>query len=339
MKYLLKLAMIAAMLMMIATSCQKDGTDSLGAVEDDETIVQELAKSDEEELLYDAAIDDIDEARMFDGYNSFSNGMGKIAAPIDTVLRFGRRFDPHPRRVVREVRRIGEDSIFVSVSRVFQGVFVIFEKGEDSTGTRPIIIHRKRMRHAVKRNAIYVRNRDTRADVTTDLAPHHRWQLAAVSMAAGHSVPESSIRIHEVNITSTGGVDMTLTHPLDTFFDSRDDLPTFVPGEEVKVVVKLTNTTLNPVDPVGNGSTETLLLHFGANRHHHARKRFEYVGTDPATGDQIYQGTWVVRQRPGHTYHAVFDAIDNGTIYDSDATTFPYNSTTWGIPYRVVEAK
>ncbi len=339
MKRLVKLAMIAMVSMMIATSCQQNGNDGFNAVEDDEMVVQELATGEDEEILFDAAIDDGSEENIVNGFGSSGSSLGKVSAPIDTVLNFGRRFDRHPRRIVKDIRRIGQDTIFVSLSRLFRGVFVIVEKGQDTTGTRPIIIHRKRMAHVVKRNAIYVkRDSDRDTDAITD-RPHRRWKLASVSMGAGHSVPEPSIRFNELTITSSGGVNITITEPLDTFFDTRDDLPTFVPGEEVTVQVKLTNSTLNPVDPFGTGATETLLLHHGANRDHHGRKFFDYVGTDPVTGDQIYEGTWTVEQAPGHVYHAVVDAIDNGTIYDNDASTFPYNSTTWGTPYRVVESK
>jgi hypothetical protein len=51
-------------------------------------------------------------------------------------------------------------------------------------------------------------------------------------------------------------------------------------------------------------------------------------------GMNVYEGNWVVGQWPG-IHHAVIDIIDNGTIFDDDINTYPYNSTTWSTPYKV----
>ena len=129
---------------------------------------------------------------------------------------------------------------------------------------------------------------------------------------------------------------IVFTDPLNTFLNLPDDIPTFSIGELITIKVLLENTTSNPVlDPNGSGATETALLHFGCNRHHRARKRFDFVGTDPNTGYNMYKGTWHVGQQPFRIRHAIIDAIDNGTIYDNDPNAFPYNSTTWSTPYRV----
>ncbi len=336
MKRLTNLTIVLLLALAMLTNCQKDSDSGVNTIESDEFTIQELAESEDEDLLYDLGIDDQDEANMFDGYSSFDGGLGKITAPIDTILRFGRRIEDRGLRRL-DIRRVAPDTFKVFVAREFAGAFVIFEKGEDSTGTRPIIIHRKRLRHVVKRNAIYVkkeRETDSAHDISNRL--HRNWKLAAVSMSAGNSVPNHTIQMNEITITSSSGENMVITDPLNNLFYSRDDLPTFVPGDSVTVQVKLSNTTANPVDIEGNGSTEKVLLHFGVNRHHHARKRFHYVGVDPATGDNVYEGGWVIKQRPGRAYHAIIDAIDNGTIHDSNAETFPYNSTTLGTIYRVV---
>nr|NIT55471.1 hypothetical protein [Fodinibius sp.]NIY24055.1 hypothetical protein [Fodinibius sp.] len=102
----------------------------------------------------------------------------------------------------------------------------------------------------------------------------------------------------------------------------------------VSIRVKLENTTSNPF--IGSdGASETVLLHYGRNRYHHARKRFTFMGTDPVTGYNVYEGFWHVGQQPFRVRHAIVDAIDNGTIYDNDKNLYPYNSTTWSAPYRV----
>ncbi len=314
-------------------SCQKD-TNSV-SLQDDEAVVEELAVAEDSEYLFDLGIDDKNEDFMFNGYSSFGSGFGKVTAPIDTVLRYGRKVIRPPRRGIIDFRRISPDTIRVFLARGFAGQFFIFEKGEDTTGTRPIIIHRKRLNHVAKRNATFVRR--TSSDVNSDHGRRH-WRLAEVSLGQGNSRPEATIRINEISVVSSNGDSLGFVDPLHTFLEIPDDIPSFVPGDVVTVTVKLVNTTANPVDPFGNGSTETLLLHYGTNRHHHARKEFDYVGEDPITGDQVYQGTWRIGQEPFRAYHAVIDAIDNGTIYDDDASTYPYNSMTWGIPYRVVDS-
>lgn len=324
---------ILAMAVLLAAGCQKNGDNGVGTVEDDESIVQNMAQSEDEEYLYELGIDDGSEDNMYDGYSSFGGGLPKTTGPIDSLLRFGRLVQERFLRQLNIVR-IAPDTIKVTATRVFAGQFVIFEAGEDTTGSRPIIIHRKPMRHAVQRIAVYARNLRDGGEPTDG---RRGWHISAVSLGAGHSVPTATIRINQVTIRGENGDSLVITEPLNTLLNVPDDIPTFNPGQTVTVRVRLNNTTANPIDPLGNGSTETLLLHFGVNRHHHARRRFEFVGTDPVTGENIYQGTWTIRQEPFRVYHAEIDAIDNGTIYDSNANTFPYNSTTWGLPYRVVE--
>ena len=320
MKRLFGLIIVSVVLSIILSACEKN--TSTPVVEDDESVVTQLAQNDEEDYLLDEGIDDVSEDNMFDGYHSF----GKISSPIDTVFRFGRIVHQRPHRVVTDVRRISPDSIVVFVAREFGGRFIVIEKADDSTFVR----HRKPLRHVVRRRAIYVK----RSPSDTGQRP---WKLASVSLGQGNSVPNATIQINEISVSSSGGASVVFTDPLQTLLEIPDDVLTFVPGEEVTVQVKLSNSTVNPVDPLGNGSTETVLLHYGVNRHHHARKRFEYAGSDPLTGDQVYQGTWTIGQEPFRVYHAVVDAIDNGTIYDDDGTTYPYNSVTWSAPYRVVE--
>lgn len=315
-------------LLFAATACQEDGKTPTASLENDETAIEEMATSDENELLFDALVDDGSEDNMYDGFSTFDNNMGKVTAPIDSVWRFGRRFNPQPRRAIRDFRRISEDTALVAVHRLFTGQFVIFEKNADSTGNRRAIIHRKRLNHATHRNAIFVKRE-------TDTG-RMRWQLDAVSFGQGESRPETTIDILETHITSDRGLDLLITDPLQTFLNSRDEIPSVVPGETVTVQIKLNNSTAHPVD-LGNGATETVLLHYGINLRHRARARFEYTGTDPVNGAQIYVGSWTINQRPGHVYHAAFDVIDNGTIFDDDATVFPYNSMVWSLPYRVAE--
>jgi hypothetical protein len=320
MKRLFSLIFITILTVILALSCEKN-TSVAG--EDDESVVTEMAQAEDEDYLFDEGINDVSDENMYNGYSSF----GSITSPIDTVFRLGRKMLERPRRVVTDIRRIGPDSIKVFVGREFVGRFIIIEKEDDSTFVR----HVKPLRHVVRRCAIYVKRNPNDQNI------RRRWKLASVSLGKGNSLPTGTIQINEVSVSSSGGVSVVYTDPLHTLLEVPDDILFFAPGEEVTVQVKLTNSTPNPVDPLGNGATETVLLHYGTNRHHHARKQFEYVGADPVSGEQVYEGTWTIRQEPFRVYHAVVDAIDNGTIYDDSNSTYPYNSATWSAPYRVGE--
>lgn len=324
MKKLWFICLSTALLGLLFASCSKDAA----APQNELTEIEGIIADENHEYFFDLAIDDRDEANMFDGFSSFG-GTGKVAAPLDSVVRFGRKIDSSGvRRAV--IDAISDDTVKVGLARHFSGQFVIFNKLEDTTGTRPVVIHRKRLQHTIRRNAIFVRT-DRSITAASD---RPRWQLKAVSFGAGQSRPETTIQMKEVQIVGERGDSLVITNPLRQYLNV-ERIPTFEPGEEVTVTVRLMNNTANPVDIEGNGSTETLLLHYGANRDHHARKRFHYRGVDPVTGDQVYVGQWRVHQQRFRVYHAVIDAIDNGTIYDSDASTYPYNSVTWGSPYRV----
>lgn len=320
MKRLIGLMATILLAMLLMPGCEKDSSQPLA--EDDESIVTQMAQEEDDEYLFDEGIDDGSEDNMYDGYSSF----GKVFTPIDSVKRFGRKVLQRPRRVITDVQRIGPDSIKVFTAREFVGQFVIFSKPDDST----VVRYTKPLRHVVRRVALYVRRNPN------EVTGRRGWELAEVSLGQGNSVPMATIQIKEITITGSGGVSVVYTDPLHTMLSVPDDILLFSPGETVTVQVKLSNSTLNPVDPLGNGSTETVLLHFGVNRQHHARKRFEYVGVDPVSGDQVYEGSWTIGQQPFRLRHAVVDAIDNGTIFDDDATTYPYNSTTWSAPYRVI---
>lgn len=324
MKRLSNLVFLALLALIFASSCEKN---SAVPQEDDETAVTAMAQAEDEDYLFDEGFDDVSEDYMYDGYSSFGKGFDKITSPIDTVFRFGRKVMERPRRFITDIRRIGPDSIKVFTAREFAGRFIVIEKEDDTTFVR----HVKPLRHVVRRCAIYVKRNPDEEIV------RRRWKLASVSLGQGNSLPAQTIQINQISVSSSGGVNVVFSDPLHTMLEIPDDILTFTPGEEVTVQVKLSNSTANPVDPLGNGATETVLLHYGTNRQHHARKHFQYAGVDPLSGDQVYEGTWTVGQEPLRVYHAVVDAIDNGTIYDDDGATYPYNSATWSAPYRVAE--
>lgn len=316
--------------MFVMVGCEKDSNSAVDDSVLSEMELQESILDEENDYLLDWGIDDGSEGNMFDGYSSFTRGLDflKVMDPIDQVLRFGRKINHRFRRQII-ITRLNPDSVLVSITRQLDGKFVVF--GVD-TVLQDTSIFRKPLTHIVKRKAIFVKRHAN--DQNQDNPGRGRWRIQSVTLGEGMSQPAKTIQIHEVIVYNSVGDSIVFTNPLETFLTIPDDIPTYATGEMISIRVKLENSTPNPI--IGpDGATETLLLHYGRNRHHHGRKRFAYVGTDPATGYSLYEGFWQIGQQPFRVRHAIVDAIDNGTIYDDDEITYPYNSTTWCAPYRV----
>ena len=341
MKQLILFLTILSFGLFLMTGCEKNTTSVTNDLPDDQALSLELSKDDGSELsdyLVDWGIDDGDENNMYDGFSTFSPSISfpKMMSPINNVVRFGRKIiHRYPRRVV--LVRIAPDTILFNIERVLDGRFLIFEKvGGDTTQPDTIVIHRKPMRHTVSRSALFVRRTPA---VAANEVGFRSWKLHAITLSKGYSRPVHTVEIHKIAITSSSGDTITYKNPLHTFLEIPQDIPTFVRGDSVTITVLVSNSSDSLVYNPNNGATETVLLHYGISRRHHARKRFHFVGVDPNTGYNIYRGSWKVHEPANRPFHAVVDVIDNGTIYDSDVQTFPYNSTTWGCPYRVVLSK
>ena len=98
------------------------------------------------------------------------------------------------------------------------------------------------------------------------------------------------------------------------------------------------NDALNKIQvPAGQG-TELVRLHFGRHRYWRQHDmygiRYMHWTGESTNGANIYEGEWTVGPH-FRINHAVIDVIDNGCIFDDDINAYPYNSVTWGMPYRV----
>jgi hypothetical protein len=316
--------------------CERDTSSAISDQQlEDNAIADILTNEDTEDSDYvmDWGIDDGDEKNMYNGYSTFSGGspFPKILTPIDSVVRFGRILNRRiPRNLV--IRRVSPDTIWVYMERVWGGQFISLEKLDADT----FVVHRKQLVHNVKRTAIFTKRI---GDQNALRDPRRRWKLSAVSMGFGTSRPAPTVEIHQIDIATSSGDSYTFTDPLQTIFNLPENLPVVAQGEVVTIQVLVSNNSSNPVIDPETGATETLLLHFGLNRFHRARRQFEYKGVDPATGHSLFEGSWTVHEPAFRPFHAIVDAIDNGTIYDDDEQTYPYNSMTWGFPYRVVIEK
>jgi len=276
----------------------------------DEAAIKELIEGNPE-LFNVLGIDD-------DGAQDpeYSTGFPKPAEPI-VPIRFGRK--GHFRLEEIDVEFSAQsDTAWVTVVRSFDGNFMIIAR--DTTTSPPVAhLYKKPMGNTITRKAMFVKVADT-------ANPRRNWKLRGLTMSECYS-DTCTITIHQVRIV-TPDTELVVTAPLD-YFMPKEEIPTVSPGDTVKVFLTLSNTEENPPEP-----GETVLLRYRTDhRCRRARRTFndEGIYPDEVAGDGIYSGFWVVHQHRG-IYHAYFDVIDNGTIYDD---TLPYNSAVWGTPYVV----
>jgi hypothetical protein len=216
--------------------------------------------------------------------------------------------------------------------KVIRGNFVSLVADTSEADTLKIYRTIRPMGHEFERIVHFVKRND-------------HWMLKDFSMVLGNSlgvintsaseIVNSTIQIRKV-IVESNNKEIIITDPLD-YFQTRQNVFSYKPGTSVKLKVHVNNTTLNPVGFPGiPEQTEIIRLHHARNRFRRLHKinMFRYVGRDDE-GNNVYEGQWIVGEWPG-VHHAAIDVIDNGTIFDDDVNTYPYNSTTWSTPYKVL---
>jgi len=216
--------------------------------------------------------------------------------------------------------------------KIIRGNFVSLVADTSDSDTLKIYRTVRPMGHEFQRIVHFVKRGD-------------RWLLQDFSMVLGNSLSvistaETEIVNNTVQITKlvveANDETIKITDPLD-YFQTRENIFSYQQGTTVKLRVHVNNTTVNPVGFPGiPEQTELVRLHHARHRHRRLHKinMFSYIGRDE-NGYNIYEGSWVVGDWPG-VHHAAIDVIDNGTIFDDDINKYPYNSTTWSTPYKVI---
>ena len=300
-----------------ATNCDKNPADPDEMLTDVSAI--ETLVANDPDIFHEMGIDD-------NGAQSPSYSGSSIPKATDEIntIRFGRRGYNHLISIDIDFfgPPEGPDTMAIAtITRSFDGKFIAVEKDTNQSTPEDFIIYEKDMVNGIVRKAKF-----RRINFTNN--PLNNWKLVEVSMAEGQSDP-TTISFDEVTIEAPNMEPIIITSPLDYFMNRREGIPTFSPGDTVKVYTTLNNINNYPPEP-----GTTLLLHFGVDRWmRRARRPFNDAGfyPDQIAGDGIFSGFWVAQHRPG-IYHAVVDAIDNGTIYDDVA---PYNSYGWGTVYKI----
>ena len=324
MRKLTSITVIALLLILWGCSDNTVPTDS--ALSDEDQIRSEILNiegSADEDYFY-ADIDEESEENFIDPFQS------SFQKPI-VPLRFG-RIRLHP--MVKNIQIVftSDSTAEAHFYKVIRGNFVslVADTSEEDTvkiyrTIRPMGHEFQRIVHFIKRGG--------------------RWMLDDFSMVLGNSLGvintanaefvNTSLAIKKL-VVEANDRSVEITDPLD-YFQTRENLFRFKFGTNVKLRVYVSNTTINPVGFPGiPEQSELVRLHHARHRLRrlHKIKMFSYMGKDD-NGYNVYEGSWVVGEWPG-VHHAAIDVIDNGTIFDDDINKYPYNSTTWSTPYKVL---
>jgi hypothetical protein len=324
MKNRISITLIA--LLFIVWGCSKDKNPTDSTLNDEEQIRQEILNiegSADEDYFYA----DMDEESEENFVDSFEKSFQKPIIP----LRFGRvRLQP----MVKNIRIVftSDTSAEAYFHKVIRGNFVSLVADTSEAETLKIYRTLRPMGHEFERIVHFVKR-------------NNHWMLEDFSMVLGNSlgaintsnaeIVNSTVQITKL-IVKANDREIIITDPLD-YFQTRKNVFGYTPGTSIKLEVHVNNTTLNPVGFPGiPEQTEIVRLHHARHRFRHLHKinMFSYVGRDDE-GNNVYAGQWIVGEWSG-VHHAAIDVIDNGTIFDDDVNKYPYNSTTWSTPYKIL---
>lgn len=317
-----KITLMSIMLLLIIVwGCSNKGpVDS--ALSDEQEIIAEITniENTEDEDYFYSDLNEESEENFFKCSDSF------LEKPV-IPFRFGRiGLKPVIKNIYIEFT--SDTTATAYFYKVLRGRFVSLVGDTSHSDTLKIYRTVRPMGHEFNRIVHFVK-RDK------------RWRMKDFSLALGNSlgVVDSNIVKTTLMITkmivSANDLSIEITDPLE-YFQTRQSVFTFPYGTEVKVKVHVKNETENPVYvPAGSEQTEIVRLHHARHRFRrmHGIKRLSYAGKDN-DGNNVYEGSWFIGQWRG-IHHAAIDVIDNGTIFDDDVNTYPYNSTTWSTPYKV----
>lgn len=319
----LSIFMTLTLLVLVWGCTQNDGPTE--PVLNDEQMIEQAVveiESDESEDFFYADIDEESEENFTEATDGF------LTKPI-IPFRFG-RVRLHP--VVKDIHIVfdTDSTATVSFHKIIRGKFVSLVGDKSQLDTLKIYRTVRAMGHEIQRMAHFAKI-------------NGKWRMKDVSMALGNSLGardtesdlvRTTLQITKMVVRANDEV-VEITDPL-TYFQSRESVFAFKNGTEVNVKVYVANDTENPVYfPDGTEQTEIVRLHHARHRihRHHKIRYFRHMGQEE--GVNVYEGNWVIGEWPG-VHHAVIDVIDNGTIFDDDVNMYPYNSTTWSTPYKVM---
>lgn len=307
-----KMKTIFIMMMFVgisATACSEDDILNYDFDTVEEAILSIITGTDSLERL-----DGLDDGGAVDIGSFSGGGFGKITADTLSPIKIGRRIDSTS--FDRSIEILGDTIAIVTSTATITGKFIIVAYILPDTSSVDTFVKSFNMEMIRKIKLRRVGEGEVR---------RLNWRIVGVTPVIGGTIA-SSIEFLEFSMISTGGDTITITDPLDTFFNWRE-LPAFEPGDTVTVFLTLTNSS--------SFDAEMVLMHHGArSRMDKGRKRLFDDGThgDETADDNVYTGNFLSRAVRGRMRNGFIDAIDWGTVFDPDGEV---NTRVMGLPYMI----
>lgn len=208
---------------------------------------------------------------------------------------------------------IEDGTAYVTVVCDVTGTFFIVDKVDDV-----LVAWGKPYENLITRHALF--NERSWGWVLTALSP--------VEFASAEPV-DDTVAIEALRAYS-GSVLIWEASDTATLFSVPEEIPTFSPGDEVRIEAQVTN-----ISTAGWTPGEFVFLHRPGHSITGRRTRDimfdDGTNGDTAAGDGIYTRTYTIGPCPGRHFAAV-DTIDAGTFAELE---YPVNSMAWGMPYIV----
>ena len=209
---------------------------------------------------------------------------------------------------------IDNDTAMVTINRNLTGIFHVVW-APDSPGALTDSI--KNFTDRTERYAMFVREGDP------DEPVRKGWRLKGISNVESNTqdLPDSIVKVNitKVEVTkldeNNNEIETIVLDNPSTLWN-RDSIPTFLPGQKVRVRVYVDKT-----EPFVYA-----FLHYNTARFRHRRDRMFYNQTGG-----YYEGIWYTPMETG-IYHAAVDIIEEPSFHNSK---YPYVSNIWLYIYRV----
>ncbi|NOZ74079.1 MAG: hypothetical protein GXO90_01695 [FCB group bacterium] len=242
-------------------------------------------------------------------------------------LRFGRRITNRTLNVDFDIQE-SEGLAYAHVTRTIQGIFRVIAIDSNETIVDSL---EKPFESTFQRHIRFVQ-RDINSD-SVDYGQGHGRHWRVDAMTIGDGITGTKVALQEIRVYTLNADTAVLTITADdigTTYYGRDELPSFVPGQIIRMEADVAN--LGPEFPLRSG--ERVFYHYGRDRFHKGRKAL--IDEDDAGN---YDNTFVAflripRPGPGmnhQVFRGFFDVIDMGSLFAEDEAV---HNEIWTVPFR-----
>jgi hypothetical protein len=325
MRYLFLLSLTLGL---ILTGCEDQQTD----LSDIEAELRQLIQ-DDEALRIDGLNDNGAVEVEYDEGLELDGGLAKILA--DTLwpgtdayrIRFGRQITGMETAVDFDIDQ--ENGVAIAnLSRTLTGNFIVVAIDSNHAVVDSFV---KPFESVFNRKVRFVRvsGNDSNSD-------RRHWRVDALTIGVGGTGDKVAISQIQIFSSDSTVADYTFTaDEVGDLFIARDSLPTFLAWRPLRVEVTVENA--GPEFPYLSG--ESVMLHYGRDRHHKARRLMFDNGQfgDAVANDNVFTRVWRMHGPgmgfPRRIFGAFVDVIDFGTLYAEEEAV---HTAVWALPYRSV---